>query len=113
MSGSSTLRTRQERKRKVPSKKYPKPVGVSTGGGTIDADFVPNETCTVPRAMFAIVDGHPLLFQNAESYGGAGNRPLIAYAKAQRQLFLQIIERLDRWIALAVRLTPPPDSGAV
>lgn len=65
---------------------------------TIRPQCLSDETAITPMAMFALVDGQPVVFPT-DNQVGAGRE--LDYAKAVRQLYRQVIERLDRWIRLA------------
>jgi hypothetical protein len=62
-----------------------------------------DETVSLPAGIFAVVDGQTLAFVpgNPAVPGFA----VLDYAKAQRQMLAQCLERLDRWIELAKEIT--------
>jgi len=58
-----------------------------------------DETVSLPFGVFAIVDGRPIAFLGSAS--PISSPEAVDYARAQRELLRQCIERLDRWIELA------------
>ena len=67
---------------------------------TMPRGYLGDESVHTPGGVFAIVDGRPVAF----TFFPLTDPATICYAKAERELLRQCINRMDHWIRLAEEL---------